>query len=107
VITGSIYFTGAFIVMVGGLYWRRASRLGAIAALMAGASAVFGLEPIRIAWISTGSSIFGLDGEYWTAEITSSVVGLCSLGLTAILFVGVSLMTPDETTELQESQTNA
>jgi len=106
VITGSIYFTGAFVVMVGGLYWKRASRLGAMAGLLAGASAVFGLEPIRIAWITIFSSVLDMDSAYWTAEITSSVVGLCSLGLTAILFVVVSLMAPDQTNKPQEFPTH-
>jgi SSS family solute:Na+ symporter len=31
-VTGAVYFTGAFAVLVGGLYWRRASRAGAYAA---------------------------------------------------------------------------
>jgi SSS family solute:Na+ symporter len=99
VITGSIYFTGAFVVMVGGLYWKGASQTGAIAGLLAGASAVLGLEPIRVSWVTFVCRIFALDSEQWLTEITSSVVGLCSLGLTAVLFVVVSLMTPDESHE--------
>src|SRR5690606_31022291 len=35
-VTGAIYFTGAFAVLVGGLYWPRASRTGAMLALVSG-----------------------------------------------------------------------
>ena len=46
-ITGAIYFTGAFSVLVGGLYWKKASKMGARLALYAGLSALLGLGPIR------------------------------------------------------------
>lgn len=107
VITGSIYFTGAFVVMVGGIYWKGASRIGALAGLLAGASAVLGLEPVRDAWVSHMCGLFELDSVYWLKTITSSVVGLCSLGLTAVMFVGVSLLTPDQTGLPTEDTINA
>jgi len=106
VITGSIYFTGAFVVMVGGIYWKRASRVGAIAGLLAGASAVLGMEPIRVSLVTFACSVAGLNSEHWLNAITSSVVGLCSLGLTAVLFVVVSLMTPDDSHEYRGGSTD-
>jgi len=44
-VSGAIYYTGAFALLLAGLYWRRASRVGAYAALLCGALAVFGLDP--------------------------------------------------------------
>jgi SSS family solute:Na+ symporter len=46
-ISGAIYFTGAFSVLLCGLYWKRASPTGAVLALLCGFSAVLGLEPVR------------------------------------------------------------
>ncbi|MDP7440547.1 MAG: sodium:solute symporter family protein, partial [Verrucomicrobiota bacterium] len=53
-VTGAIYFTGAFSLLVGGLYWQRASSTGAVLALVTGITAVFGLGPVQQAvhhWI--------------------------------------------------------
>lgn len=44
-VSGAIYYTGAFALLLAGLYWRRASKVGAYAALLCGALAVFGLDP--------------------------------------------------------------
>lgn len=46
-VSGAIYFTGAFAVLLLGLYWKRASRAGAYLALTAGMLALLGLTPIR------------------------------------------------------------
>ena len=45
--TGAIYFTGAFALLLGGLYWKRASSAGAMLALIAGFSAILGLSPVQ------------------------------------------------------------
>ena len=95
VITGSIYATGAIVVLVGGLYWERASSMGAMVALITGASAVLGLEPVRNFLIENTGGVIGLDVDYWKANITSSIVGLFSLGLTTFLFVTISIIFPD------------
>ena len=47
-ITGAIYFTGAISVIIFGLYWEKASKMGAILALLGGLSALLGLEPVRV-----------------------------------------------------------
>lgn len=44
-VSGAIYYTGAFALLLAGLYWKRASRVGAYLALICGALAVFGLDP--------------------------------------------------------------
>ncbi len=46
-ITGAIYFTGAFALLFGGLYWKRASSTGAILGLIAGMTAIIGLGPVQ------------------------------------------------------------
>ena len=46
-VTGAIYFTGAFSLLFGGLYWHRASSTGAVLALLVGITAVLGLGPVQ------------------------------------------------------------
>ncbi len=104
VITGSIYATGAIVVLVGGLYWKRASSAGAMVALLTGASAILGLEPVRHFLIENIGKSVELDVDYWKVSITSSVVGLFSLGLTTVLFIATSIIFPDKE---EESQSNA
>ena len=96
-ITGAIYFTGAFAVLVGGLYWRSGSSAGAFGALLAGCTAVFGLKPIRI---PLGQSILSAMGrpsgvEEAEAFLTSQRVGLAAVLLTLAVFVLLSLCLPD------------
>ena len=45
-ITGTVYLSGALPVIVGGLYWRRASSAGALAALVCGVMGVCGLPQV-------------------------------------------------------------
>jgi solute:Na+ symporter, SSS family len=79
-VTGAVYFTGAFAVLAGGLYWRGASRAGAQAAFGCGLLALAGLKPVQ-GWL-------GVD---WRSEY----VGLTTVGLAwAVLIVG-SLLLPD------------
>jgi len=46
-ISGAIYFTGAIALLVFGLYWKRASKVGAYAALVCGFLAALGLTPVQ------------------------------------------------------------
>ena len=46
-VTGAIYYNGAFALLMGGLYWKRASSTGAFLALLAGILAVLGLSPVQ------------------------------------------------------------
>ncbi|HIN52958.1 MAG TPA: sodium:solute symporter family protein [Planctomycetes bacterium] len=95
IITGAVYFTGALVLLAGGLYWKRASRVGAMLGLIFGASAILGLEPIRITLINLSCFILNVDATYWLEAITSSVVGLISIGLTLIVFILGSFIWPD------------
>ncbi|MCP4816155.1 MAG: hypothetical protein GY888_26870, partial [Planctomycetaceae bacterium] len=96
-ITGAIYFTGAFALLAGGLYWSRASTWGANAALVAGASAIFGLEPVRVPTVQTVARLLGHEMENKAAAdfFSSAQIGIASVILTCVVFVVVSLVFPD------------
>ena len=80
-VSGAIYFIGAFTLLLAGLYWRRASTVGAYLALIAGLGAVTGLEPVNKA-LSMGA--------YSSDEIGLFVTALAL----ALMFIG-SLVFPD------------
>ena len=82
VVTGSIYMIGSFMLLAGGLYWKRASSTGAVLALLAGFSAVIGLEPVQ--------KLLHIE-KFSTAQI-----GLISVGIGVVMMVGGSLLFPDK-----------
>ncbi len=79
-VTGAVYFTGAFAVLVCGLYWRHASRAGAVGAFLCGFLALAGLKPVQDTL-----------GVNWRSEY----VGLGVVGLAWVVMVGGSLLLPD------------
>jgi SSS family solute:Na+ symporter len=79
-VTGAIYFTGAFALLFGGLYWRGASSTGAMAALIAGFSALLGLSPVQ--------ALFHIK---WRSDI----VGLFTIVFTLVVFFLGSVLFPD------------
>jgi len=81
----TLYAAGVFIPVVGGLYWKRATAAGAIAAIV-------------------GGSAFGLAGELgWVAPAALPLVGglpiiVSGALVSLLLFIAVSLLTqPDKT----------
>ncbi len=113
-VTGAIYFSGAFALLAGGLYWKRASSTGAVLALLAGGTAVLGLSPVQagvgmvlteIAALSDGlhSMCLMLPGVMESTsypntldlEISSARVGLFSVGATFAMMIVGSLLFPD------------
>ncbi|MDY0165320.1 MAG: sodium:solute symporter family protein [Thermoguttaceae bacterium] len=103
-VTGAVYFTGAFALLLGGLYWRRASSTGAFLALLAGLSAILGLSPVQqglgkvLTWL--GMLLPVIPG--WNAaespvviSIPSARVGLISVGVTVLVMIFGSLLFPD------------
>lgn len=84
-ITGAVYFTGAFAVLLGGLYWQKASSTGAFFALLSGLMAIAGLGPIR----TRVSDAIGF-------SLSSEDVGLFSIGFSLTVLVIGSLLFPDK-----------
>ncbi|MBN2456654.1 MAG: sodium:solute symporter family protein [Sedimentisphaerales bacterium] len=80
-VTGAVYFTGAFALLTGGLYWSRASSTGAMLALIAGFSPLLGLEPVQ--------KLIGIN-------VSSARIGLLSIGIVITALVLGSLMFPDK-----------
>jgi len=95
-VTGSIYFSGAFSVLLGGLYWKRASSTGAFLALITGLFALAGLSPVQ--------DVLGIN-------VDSARVGLMTIGCTLGAMIFGSLLFPDRNREeegphLDESERN-
>lgn len=86
-VTGAIYFTGAFALVVGGLYWKRASRVGAYLALTAGAGSILGLSVIQ--------EKLGLTPDNLGFELSGDVVGLSTAVAAVLLMLVGSLLFPD------------
>jgi SSS family solute:Na+ symporter len=76
-VSGSIYFCSGVVLLAGGLYWPRATRRGALLALILGFSAIAGLGPIK--------SALGLDG------VSAPVIGFASVALSLLGFILGSL----------------
>jgi solute:Na+ symporter, SSS family len=70
-ITGTIFLAGAFVAVVGGLYWKRASSLGGYLAMLLGAAGAI----IPFFWLHwneniTGFASFGLAaGGFWLGSL--------------------------------------
>lgn len=76
-VSGSIYFCSGIVLMAGGLYWRRATRRGALWALILGFTAILGLGPLKTA--------VGLE------HLSSPVIGFTAIGLSILGLVVGSL----------------
>lgn len=88
-VSGSIYLTGAFALLVCGLYWKRASRCGAYLALAAGSLAIVGLPPVQ--------ELLGLNEQRLGFELTEARVAMGTTVLALSLMVLGSLLVPDPT----------
>ncbi len=95
-VTGAIYFTGAFALLFGGLYWKRASSTGAVLALFTGGLALFGLPAVQ----EFALSILGFESariESIMASFTGERIGLAAVVLSLLMMVIGSLLFPDKT----------
>ena len=93
-VTGAVYASGAFALLLFGLYWNRASSVGAYLALIAGAMAVVGLKPIQ--------QLVGLT-ELLGFQPTGAQIGLVTVAASLVLMVLGSLVFPDSTSAGGES----
>ena len=103
-ISGAIYFTGAIALLVFGIYWKRASKVGAYLALVCGFGALSGLKPIqaplsplifRFSSFLSSFRIGSILGIKPVEEISSATVGLTVITLAVVLMVVGSLVFPD------------
>ena len=124
-ISGAIYFTGAIALLVFGLYWKRASKVGAYGALICGFLAIIGLTPVqnRLGFLlNPVKQQFGFTQEIPIEDVTettvlvdqsvpidqitektvlvyetigSEIVGLTVIVLVVIFMVAGSLVFPD------------
>ena len=79
-VSGAIYFTGAFSVLLFGLYWKGASSTRAALALISGLSSLLGLSPVQ--------DLLGI-------SVPVAWVGLGAVGLSVVAMVAGSLLFPD------------
>ena len=94
-VSGSIYFTGAFAVLVGGLYWKRATAKGAFAAITVGVAAVIGLKPVQ--------ELFNIHEWVEAQQITGAHIGLTISALAILAMVLVSLVSQPTNAEHRNS----
>jgi SSS family solute:Na+ symporter len=77
-VTSAVYFTGAIALLVGGLYWPRASCAGAYLALGSGSLAILALGDLRsaigLAWLSEPQIILGTTALALSLLIVGSLV---------------------------------
>ncbi len=101
-VSGAIYFIGAFALLLAGLYWKRASRVGAYLALAAGGLAVLGLAPVKkaVGLVKLEKLLADLAGAD-KLTISSEHIGLAATALALLLMVGGSLLFPDNKTSPQ------
>ncbi len=93
-VTGAIYFTGAFALLLGGLYWERASSTGAVLALFTGGFAILGLPAVQ----EKALTILGFEsGRINTImeSFTGERVGLAAIILSLLMMWIGSLLFPD------------
>ncbi len=79
-IGGAIYGVGGFVLLTFGIYWKRASRVGAYLGLICGFFCIVGLKPVQ--------KLIGINQP-------AEIVGLVILGSATILMVVGSLLFPD------------
>jgi SSS family solute:Na+ symporter len=99
-VTGAIYFTGAFAVLFFGLYWKRASRVGAYLALISGSLAIFGLGDVR-------TSLSQLMPAAIDFEVTEAHIGLATSALSLLAMIVGSLLFPDRSSQSPPSDQEA
>ncbi len=89
VISGAIYTCGAASLMVFGIYWKRASKVGAYLSITSGFLALTGLSPIQ---------------KLLNIDIGAEIVRLTVLGLSIVLMVVGSLLFPDRKPVTEENK---
>lgn len=95
-ISGSIYFIGGFSLLAFGLYWKRASRVGAYLALFTAFLSVLGLTPVQNRFAPMLAPLKRWLDVKPEDTISSAIIGLTVLVLAVVLMVVGSLLFPDK-----------
>ncbi|MBM4040105.1 MAG: sodium:solute symporter family protein [Planctomycetes bacterium] len=80
-VTGSVYLCGALVVLVGGMYWKRASSAGALAALIGGLASV---------------PIVFLPKWFTDSTVLMGQCGIANYAVCVLLFIVFSWLFPDK-----------
>lgn len=91
-VSGAIYSIGGFSLLAFGIYWKRASRIGAYAALIIGFGAILGLDPVQK---KLGFLLWPFEKLFGVEQFDSAMIGLLMLILSALGMVIGSLLFPD------------
>jgi SSS family solute:Na+ symporter len=86
-VSAGVYAAGACALLILGLYWRRASRIGAYFALFSGLLALLGLTPVR--------RLLSLTNEDLGFEVTEAHIGLGTVGIAMLSMIAGSFLFPD------------
>ncbi len=90
-VTGTVYLAGAFTVVVAGLYWKKASRMGAMIALHAGLLAILGIGP----WTM---------GENVSWYLTDKFIGIMTFAVSFTGMIAGSYLFPDKKNSVEENR---
>ena len=90
-VTGTIYLAGAFTVVTAGLYWKKASKTGAMIALWAGVLAIGGIGP----WTRGDNVPFYASDKF---------IGLMTFVIAILGMIIGSLLFPDKQKQSEASQ---
>lgn len=90
-VSGGIFFTGAFVVLVLGIYWKGASTFGALLGLLSGFLMLFGLAPVQKA---VGLTYVNAAGEV-IESLSSAQLGLMVIAIAFVTMIVGSLIVPD------------
>ncbi len=101
-VTGTIYFAGAFSVVAAGLYWRRASSVGAVLAMIMGIVAALGIVPWSAETIEQ-LTIPLWPGTTWVV-LDPTNLALLAIALAAGAMVIGSLLFPDHREQPEAAQ---
>lgn len=88
-VTGTVYVAGVCPVVIGGLYWKRGSTVGAYLALLGGLTGLLAMQPLLKRLNDIGREMG------FTFELSNSHMMLFTIGVSLIGYVLGSLLFPD------------
>ncbi|QDT82558.1 sodium:solute symporter [Gimesia chilikensis] len=87
-VTGAVYLSGAIPTVVGGLYWKRGSRAGALAAILGGLSGLLAMGPC-----------VDLINKLFATSLNGTHLTLLTFAFSSVAYIVFSLLIPDRRVE--------